>query len=410
MNFTVTPSLFVNNPLVCANNSIKKYNNVCVEADKTGYNNTNIRGLACDTVSFGQGKTKIIKETAKAVGNKLRADKVAPDTKIADVNYKLAITLEKEADIPLNYMKTTLKRYLGKLVSVDSHEDRPIYDLVFGIKNRDSIAEKIESIAKKFMPEESEEGHLVTITKEMAKQEIGDIPRARIVLRDGSKDSVKEVLEALSEGVRDGKLVFTEIENYRPIVPEVPSEMIKRFQKDLGVELDKKNIQKIISDPDYFAYPRSVDLAKFKQVCQKRYRDIEVKDRDLPTGYPAIHLAVKLPNGYTGEIQIIGRDVEALKEIEDFYYKAKCKKTIKYAPLAKRLEPLRDEKDYFLHDAMLDYTRWAYIGQRLKGEVSHTKKISSKFLVADAYLLDKQLGFNQNASLCAAASKQRKTK
>ena len=378
-------------------------------------NNSNLTPLNRDVVSFGGSKDKVLKKVAETVtdiasGNKLRADKVTPDTKIADVNYGLAITLEKEALIPMNYLQTTLKRYLGPLVSVDSRADRPIYDLGFRVKDRDSIAEKLESIAKKFTPEDAEPGQLVTITKEMAKAEMGDIIGARITMRDGSKEAVKEVLDGLAAAVNDGKLRIKEIENYRPFVTEIPKDIVKRFKKDLGIKLSDKEIQKITTTPEYFSYGSPVDLANFKGVCQKKYREIRAIDKDLPTGYPAIHLACELPNGYTGEIQIIGRDVEALKFLEDFYYKAKCKKKIEHEPLAKRLAPLRNENDFELQDKMLDYTRWAYVGQRLKGVTSHTKKLDSRFLVADKYLLDRQLGFNQNVSLCNDAAKARKAK
>ena len=244
----------------------------------------------------------------------------------------------------------------------------------------------------------------------MAKAEMGDIIGARITMRDGSKEAVKEVLDAIAAAVNDGKFRIKEIENYRPFITEIPKDIVKRFKKDLGIKLSDKEIQKITTTPEYFSYGSPVDLANFKGVCQKKYREIRAIDKDLPTGYPAIHLAVELPNGYTGEIQIIGRDVEALKFLEDFYYKAKCKKRIEYTPLAERLQPLRNENDFELHDRMLDYTRWAYVGQRLKGVISHTKKIDSKFLVADQYLLDRQLGFNQNVGLCNAAAEARKAK
>ena len=421
MNLTVTQNLFAPKSANLKNEAVPQKNNAQKFAipslnllNDINRQNSNIIPLNRDVVSFGGSKDKVLKEVAEVVGditgNKLRADKVTPDTKIADVNYGLAITLEKEAQIPMNYLRTTLKRYLGPLVSVDSRADRPVYDLGFRIKDRDSIAEKLESIAKKFTPEDAEPGHLVTITKEMAKAEMGDIIGARITMRDGSKEAVKEVLDAIAAAVNDGKFRIKEIENYRPFITEIPKDIVKRFKKDLGIKLSDKEIQKITTTPEYFSYGSPVDLANFKGVCQKKYREIRAIDKDLPTGYPAIHLAVELPNGYTGEIQIIGRDVEALKFLEDFYYKAKCKKRIEYTPLAERLQPLRNENDFELHDRMLDYTRWAYVGQRLKGVISHTKKIDSKFLVADQYLLDRQLGFNQNVSLCNAAAEARKAK
>lgn len=422
MNLTVTQNLFA--PKAQTNNNQTAVQNKTAGSfafpkvallNDMNYKNSNIVPLNRDVVSFSGSKDKVLKKVAETVtdiagGNKLRADKVAPDTRIGDFNYNLAITLEKEAQIPMNYLQTTLKRYLGPLVSVDGRVDRPVYDLGFRIKDRDSIAEKIESIAKKFTPEDAEPGELVTITKEMAKSEMGDIVGARITMRDGSKEAVKEVLDGLAAAVNDGKLRIKEIENYRPFITEIPKDIVKRFKKDLGIKLSDKEIKAITTTPEYFSYGSPVDLANFKQVCQKKYREIRTIDKDLPTGYPAIHLAVELPNGYTGEIQIIGRDVEALKFLEDFYYKAKCKKKIEYAPLAERLKPLRNDKDFELHDKMLDYTRWAYVGQRLKGVISHKQKIDERFLVADKYILDKQLGFNQNVSLCNEAAKFRKEK
>src|SRR5574344_1183138 len=109
----------------------------------------------------------------------------------------------------------------------------------------------------------------------------------------------------------------------------------------------------------------------------------------------AIHLLTKLPNGLTGEIQILGTDVAQLKEIEDLCYKAKAGKSIdkKYAPVEEMLEPLKDSDDSMLQKEYMDYTRDEYIYQRDKETQMVKRKYNTQYLEIHEYF-PKELDFN----------------
>ncbi len=175
-----------------------------------------------------------------------------------------------------------------------------------------------------------------------------DIVGARIIMRDGSPNDTSKVIDALKDAVKDGVLKITSIENNVPDSERLP-----------------ENAQ--ISDYIYATDAQLRSLAK-----DAGAKLIKNKSK---TGYLAIHINVDLssdllrganPNfdGYSGEIQIIGADVERLKDIEDLCYKLKDNKNaihVAYKPF----------KDHFLKyynestkDAFDDYTYALYLSQR----------------------------------------------
>ena len=103
-------------------------------------------------------------------------------------------------------------------------------------------------------------------------------------------------------------------------------------------------------------------------------------------------------NGYTGEIQIMGRDVEQLKDIEDLCYKLKDHKNAYkrvYEPFKKHFLPLYEQHT----EAFDEYTYRLYLAQRANSK----KKKSSSFPSAaslgfDESQIPRQLDFNRLAS------------
>jgi hypothetical protein len=82
------------------------------------------------------------------------------------------------------------------------------------------------------------------------------------------------------------------------------------------------------------------------------------------SGYPAIHLGIKTKNGFKAEIQIMGIDVEDLKEVEDLGYKIRCGTPVrtlykpveaKLLPAFRELEASNREEDYmkYINDSYL---------------------------------------------------------
>lgn len=397
MNFAITPNITQSK-----NVQNNKLNILAFPPQKQNLPaNSNLAPLARDTVSFG-GKDKILKTAAGAVTqtvNGLRSEKVGGQF-INDFNYSLAFDIVKDAEVPMGFFQNTLFRYLRKHISTDMGDDRIIQRLNFRIKSADSVYEKLNAIGFKAKEKARLDGRETFFaTREDANNMLGDVIAGRIVLRDDSKKSVKKVLQILEQIVKDGKFKISEIENYFPLVSSVPENVVKGFRKDLGIKLDERSI-KDLCKADYFSYADSKDIRSLADVCRTKFPDLVVKaGQDLPNGYQALHVSVILPDGSKAELQIIGRDVEVLKSIEDYVYKAKCHKKIKNAALAERLTPLGNDAETVLHSEHINYTRWAYIGQRLKDQQPFNKKTSEKFLTAPKSILDRGLGYNQLMTL-----------
>lgn len=191
-----------------------------------------------------------------------------------------------------------------------------------------------------------------------AKHYANDVVGARIVMQEGDKDSTDKILKGLKKAVEDGVLTITSVENNIPDESKIPE-------------------GKSVSDYEY------ASSSQIKDLCSASNAKLKVNKSQ--TGYLAIHINVKFDHplfknfngvfgGYSGEIQIIGRDVEQLKRVEDLCYKFKDKKNavnVAYKPF----------KDYFLKyyqgdvkQAFDDYTYKAYLAQR---ENNSKRKVSS---------------------------------
>ncbi len=200
-------------------------------------------------------------------------------------------------------------------------------------------AEKDHSIDSTYVDPES-----VTGIKHYAK----DIVGARITMRESTPEYTSIIIEALKQAVRDGALNIVSIENNIPDPKKLPK----------GKE---------ISDYKYVNDSQLRSLAKIA--------DAPLIQNKSQTGYMGIHINVDLSNpifssyngiynGFSGEIQIIGSDVEELKDVEDLCYKLKDNKNaihVAYMPF----------KTYFLKyyndktkEAFDDYTYALYLSQR----------------------------------------------
>lgn len=181
------------------------------------------------------------------------------------------------------------------------------------------------------------------------KHYANDIVGARILLKESSPEYTDKILSAIKEAASDGVLKITSIENNMPSADKIPA----------GTTL---------SD---FSYASESQLRALKVAS-----GAQVQTNESKTGYMAIHINVDLSdpifknyggvyNGYSGEIQIIGRDVEQLKEVEDLCYKLKDKKNainVAYKPFKEHF------LKYYTDDtkqAFDDYTYDLYLAQRL---------------------------------------------
>lgn len=180
------------------------------------------------------------------------------------------------------------------------------------------------------------------------KHYANDIVGARIVLNDKTPECAEKLMFALTKAVQSGALKITSVEN---IIPD---------QKFL---LKKTNMY------DYLYFTER----QFKPL--EKATGIQVKDKVSKTGYMAVHINIDLSdddvyrntpecNGFQGEIQIIGRDVERLKEIEDLCYKLKTNKKLKgcgYPTFKDSFSAYNDENKEIFDE----YTYYCYLKQRV---------------------------------------------
>ena len=212
-----------------------------------------------------------------------------------------------------------------------------------------------------------------------AKYYANDVVGARIILQDATKENGDKIISALKKAVEDGVLTITSIQNNVPDKNRIPE----------GKE---------VSD---YEYASQQQLHLLQKASNAQLETIESQ-----TGYMAIHINVNLDNpifknyngvfsGYSGEIQIIGRDVAQLKKVEDLCYKFKDKKNavnVAYKPF----------KEYFLKhykddavQAFDDYTYDLYLAQRGISSKRRAMAFPSIDELGYAGKVPKELDFNK---------------
>ncbi len=296
----------------------------------------NLAPLAQDTVSFGVGEKQL------KAGQRLSKR----------FGMEIASTLQR----PFKMFTNKLESAFSTMKATDNHPDRPIYKIKTRIKSPESIAEKGGARDVKNFAE--------------LTQNIQDLIGGRLIMRDTSKESIETVLKKFEDMVLKGELSITEIENFYG-TPKL-------------------------------AYATDKQLKPLINACEKMIGPIRYSNEKHPMGYNAIHMTVKFPPTKYGEtyaeIQIMGSDIAALKDVEDLTYKIRCGKAIqsKYKPMMKYLKPLQDG-DETLKNAFADYTRQAYTHQRRRKSVTLkelNEQTAPEFLPLPWYISNKELDFN----------------
>ena len=324
------------------------------------------------------------------VSNYMRADKVLNIPYFdKSISLKEVIAVTKEAIQPKKKLDAVLNKYLSKYVADENNPDRPIREIKGRIKSPVSIREKIQGLIQN-IPELATKLE----TKTGIKEEVKDLVGKKIVLRSDNKKDTMKIIEELFNAHKNGDLNIYEVEVYSPSLKDKEGEFIKFMKNQYGKKITQKDCERIIADKEYFSYVNSNELNKLASEY-----DITLKYPPRNTGYTAIHVGTLLSDGFKGEIQIIGCNVEKLSNVEHQYYKAKCGKEVN--PLLKeRFKPLTPQySDNEIKDLTQDYTFFAYIFERLKAKIHYKQKIDTEFLKAPQRLQELELGFNQNAPI-----------
>ncbi len=300
------------------------FNNITFTQKKEMLNNKTViqpkyaYTLEHDTVSFTAAKLNKNAKAAKEVNkNKVKNEESK------EVSIQLCSDIHEEAKRPTNELLNLLRREFKGLIASETHPENPIRPGANGIKVRvkspRSIREKALSTGNR--------------TKEDIKG-MGDVVGARIVMQSSTHKDFDKVFQVLGSMVEKGKIKVTEVENYR------------------------------LTSKDSYVSQKTLD--KFEEKCTKSGQYPEIKSKPIPNGYTAIHITLQLDDGLKAELQIMGYDTEHVKEIEDFYYKLRCKKDFdpKYKPIEKIMKEKMKNLSEFEKEALNKYIKDSYIHAR----------------------------------------------
>ena len=259
-----------------------------------------------------------------------------------------------------NYLRDTLKQYFEEEVYDEKTNPKGRIEAIRArVKSADSVEEKIASkIESAFASDYGDiKEKIFTVRSEKEiKQNIKDISGARIVVREDVDGAMDDVVKKLCKMIEDENLIIGEIENHLSPEEGAPSYF---------TEEQLKKIETI------------VNRVRVMNVCEP----IRYKSQPQKTGYMALHLALdtryapklRKHQGYWSELQILGSDVELLKDIEDFCYKLKKGMGVKshdiaYTPFERLfLDAYTDTENYpNVQKAFQEYTIRAYKAQRTR--------------------------------------------
>lgn len=293
-----------------------------------------------DTVSFS-GNKKSPEELEK---NKIKGEESK------EVSTKLCSEINEEVQQSAKDLHNLLKREFKHLQASHSNPDNPILPGNSGIKVR---VKPCLSIRDKALSREK--------YSKKAIKSMGDVVGARIILQDASQKNFDKIFKVLGNMVKHGKIKIKEIENYR------------------------------LTNQSSYVSQNTLD--NFEQQCIKAGHYVNISNKPLPNGYTAIHITIELEKGLLAEIQIMGRNVEHLKDVEDFYYKLRCKKSFdaKYKSIEKTMKEKIKALNEFEDKALEKYIRDSYIHAR---ELPPRRnKNTVKDFLPIPYFLPKELGF-----------------
>ena len=298
-------------------NKVQKNNSVQNDSFVKSANSKypNLAPLAKDTVSFTSSPMQKILL--------MRNDRVA---------YGVLQDIVTEAQHDVDKFVRTLKAGLKGLVESPAHPDNLIVAGTAGIKGR---AKSARSLGDKIPEDMITKGEI---------DNVGDLRGTRIVMRAGTQQDYDKLFKELGKMVTRGEFKPQSVENYR---------------------LTSKD-----------SYVSQSTLNKFETVCQKMGIYPEIISKPKESGYTAVHLNALLPNGKPVEIQIMGRDMELNKDIQDQYYKWMfCHKDLdpKYRKIQKVFEEEIPKLDDFQLETLKRYMVDAFAHAR-KVPPKHSKR------------------------------------
>lgn len=270
------------------------------------------------------------------------------ETRTKEVSWKLVNEIHDELEPMTKKLVATFKKEFESITANKLHPQRPVFGIHGRAKGPDSLANKGISRGCK--------------SKDKIKN-IGDAIGLRITMGNSSQDAFDKAFGVLGVMVKKGIFKVKEIENYR---------------------LTRKD-----------SYVSSKTLDKFEETCQSMKQYPLRSGKAIPNGYTAVHLTIELPGGQLAEVQIMGKGLEDLKDLEDFYYKHRCHKSLdkKYARIQKMLDEkmngLDDMQQEFLNKYILD----SYVHAKNLTSRSPKQRAKISDFLPIPYFIPQELGF-----------------
>ena len=308
---------------------------------------------------------------SKVLNFNIKAPKLAPlaqDTisftglseyKAAFNNIELCKKIHQCAKPANQYLQDVLEKYFAQDVYDEKTNPRGgIAPISARVKSPESIEEKvsdkISSTFKAVKEEDFYEKIFSPHSEKGIKDKIRDISGARIVVTEAFDNVMDKVVDNLCAMIREESLIVDEIQNHTS-----PDSKADSYFTDEQLKKIQDAVNEVRAD-------NGLD-------------EIEVDTDTTKTGYMALHLSIdtryipKLAKnqGFWSELQIIGSDVELLKDIEDFCYKLKKgmsihSQDVAYKPFEEMFLNAYNDTEHYpnVQEAFRQYTIKAYLAQK----------------------------------------------
>ncbi len=345
---------------------------------KISFLNTNF-----NNISLGFGKNYVTKSPKKSfegpvtdvfeksVDTKPEKNKRVSDEKKTDIDIVKPWAKRLSSDVEMAYkiFKAKMENTFTPVCNYDSKkydwlpEEECKGKLILNKKSITSIIEKMLSGGKR--------------TEKEARAEIKDAIRGRVVLTHGSQEEGDKVCNEIIKAVEKGTLEIKHIKNY--------------------------------TTDDNMQYVSSKMINKLKKAVKDASGGVpcEYTEKAKSTGYNAVHIIFKIDNEFDGELQIMGKNVENLKDVEDVFYKLSGNKHVakQYKDIEKKYKSLASKSQNKLEENLNSYVRDAYLYERKK-ELGILKDLyHGKFLPlnTEKYNLPEEFDFNNIAKIKKSA-------
>lgn len=276
------------------------------------FNNNNKQTLKAQQPRYGLVMTKpLMKDTVS-----FQATMKKLTNRGAGVSLKTARSIHVEADKLQQEIEDFVNKYFRDLLKSNEKPN----NVIEYIKGRTKMPESI--VEKSATRDWNSKAEVFT--------NMTDLNGVKIVLRDGSKSSVKQILKRLEKAISSGVLICTEVENKRPAAAKKLS----------AKEADKW---------DYASYETLYNFKKHAESESGKKMRFEPADY-TDANYTAIHFLLRFPGQKRSfELQLMGRNIATFKDMDDIIFKILNNKNVDkaYQPMIDLLEPLKieDEED-----------------------------------------------------------------